>query len=59
MIEVTKYELEEVRKKYPNVKPVITSRKSSHKKYYIEENMGVVRYVNKLRSSNVRGGYNH
>lgn len=55
MIEVSRAELDEIQKKYPNVKPVITSRKSKHKKYYVEENIGVVRYVSKLRSATVRG----
>lgn len=55
MIEVSRWELDEIQKKYPNVKPVITSRKSNHKKYYVEENIGVVRYVAKLRNATTRG----
>ncbi len=55
MLQVTRAELDEIQKKYPDVKPVITSRNSKHKKYYVEEKIGVLRLVSKLRNAPTEG----
>lgn len=55
MLQVSRAELDAILSKYPDIKPVITSRKSNHKKYYVEERTGVLRLVSKLRDTQAGG----
>lgn len=49
MVQVTKEEAMEIRKKFPNVHITITSKQTSHKRYWAEETGAVKRFLSKKR----------
>jgi len=54
LIQVTKEESLELRKRYPDVSIAITSRQTSHKKYYAESSRRVQMFVERFRNRGKR-----
>ena len=54
MIQITKEESMALRTKYPDVSIAITSRQTSHKKYYAESSRRVQMFIERFRSKGKR-----
>ncbi len=55
MIQVSKEESMEIRKRFPQTHIHITSKQTNHKRYWVEENGAVKRYLREKRGVAARG----
>ena len=59
IIQITKEESQKMRERFPYVSITITSRQTSHKKYYMEETSAYVKYLKKMRDEEIKYGRKH
>lgn len=55
VVQITKEESMEIRSKFPETHIHITSKQTSHKRYWVEENTAVKKYLREKRGVTSRG----
>jgi len=55
LVQVSKEESMEIRKRFPETHIHITSKQTNHKRYWVEENGAVKRYLREKRGVTTRG----